>query len=407
MFTVEFQRTQLRQFRNIYFEDPEEKDSERSKDLPWPFNLDPEVNTEGRGNGSLNKADVHTTFGLGHFVMERHREMLLWSWAVARMGDDDGHFDAAAAWKAVGGTDDIKMIRVQDWDYGKPNESRDSRRGGAVDDALNVAGFISRKTADIVWGECNRHGRPATLINNVIYFWPPVSSDGYRFYDWRTEWKEEDSELLDKDKDEICLIRQAECFPNIGLSASDAFKNIAFKHPRCGDCVIQALIRASGPLGFGAFLPSGDRAIKVSPAKLARVLPLDPTWEKADFSLRGVLEAGVPDAIREEGEKVPAPSEPAGRVLLRRWILRALDRYRHSHAISSSKFLVVRDVKEAERVVVQVDQDLATTACINDNVMHPHDMYEDEGITEGQKVQQILHEWQSRRWPDVPAWEMQ
>ena len=110
--------------------------------------------------------------------------------------------------------------------------------------------------------------------------------------------------------------------------------------------------------------------------------------------------------LREEGEKVPPATDPAVPVSLRRWILRVLDRYRHAHAIQSAKFLIVRDVPGAERAVRDIDKDLATTACINDNVDHPRDMYHDEGITEGEKVQQILHDWQSKRWPDVAAWEL-
>jgi len=154
MFSVEFQRTQLRQFREIYFEDPADAaNPDRLADLPWPFNLDPEVNTEGRGAGSPEKADVHTTFGLGHFVMERHREALLWSWVVGRIGDPDGHFDADQAWSALGGGNKSDTTIVHDWEYGAPTESRDSRQGRNVDETLNAAGFASRKTADYVFGK--------------------------------------------------------------------------------------------------------------------------------------------------------------------------------------------------------------------------------------------------------------
>ncbi|KAH7104304.1 hypothetical protein BKA62DRAFT_502361 [Auriculariales sp. MPI-PUGE-AT-0066] len=381
MFSEQFKRNRMRQFREVYFEDPADASNpQRLANLAWPYNLDPEVNTEGRGPGSIEKADLHTVFGIAHFVMERHREVLLWSWVVGRIGAHDGIFNVDEAWKALGGQQG-DMIRVLNWDYGAKDEMRDSRRGQRIDETLNAAGFQSRKTADYTF----------------------VSADGHRFYDWRDDFKEEDAKLINKDAGEICLIRRSECFPT-GINAADVFKNLAFDHGRCGDCIVQALVRASGRLGFDAFLPPANRTVNVRPFKLARTLPIGQRWKDIDFSLSGVLEAGTPSDLLDDGEE---PSSQAHKIELRKWVLRVLDRYRYSHAHSIEKFLVVHDVAETERAVEDLDtnQGDATTACINDNVDHPMDQWGSSKITEGQRVQQILHDWQSRRWPDVPAWE--
>ena len=47
--------------------------------------------------------DVHPGFMFVHFVVERWREGLLWSWSVARMGGDDDFWDADAAWAELRG----------------------------------------------------------------------------------------------------------------------------------------------------------------------------------------------------------------------------------------------------------------------------------------------------------------
>lgn len=47
--------------------------------------------------------DVYPAFLMTHYVVERWREALLWSWVVAKMGDDDDGWDDWKAWKALGG----------------------------------------------------------------------------------------------------------------------------------------------------------------------------------------------------------------------------------------------------------------------------------------------------------------
>jgi 3-O-alpha-D-mannopyranosyl-alpha-D-mannopyranose xylosylphosphotransferase len=75
------------------------------------------------------------------------------------------------------------------------------------------------------------------------------------------------------------------------------FKRLAFSNPACGDCLLMALVTASGPLGLSAFLPpdntryrnnapqTGEKITYLPPPHL----PLTGTWQEADFSLANVM----------------------------------------------------------------------------------------------------------------------
>lgn len=64
-----------------------------------------------RFRGSHNapsEIEVNTVFLTAHFVIERHREALLWSWVVAKWGGTDGMLSAEKKmlmWMEIGGED--------------------------------------------------------------------------------------------------------------------------------------------------------------------------------------------------------------------------------------------------------------------------------------------------------------
>ena len=65
-----------------------------------------------RGDG-----DVYTMFMATHFVVERAREALLWTWAVGNIGGVDdawGPEEGRRAWREVGGTFDEDLNVVDD-----------------------------------------------------------------------------------------------------------------------------------------------------------------------------------------------------------------------------------------------------------------------------------------------------
>jgi len=138
---------------------------------------------------------------------------------------------------------------------------------------------------------------------------------------------------------------------NRASSASEAFKNMAFKDVECGDCgmlncftyisghwpdqsypfeVIGALRTASGRLGLSTFLPSPSREFTPSASAVEREvagdeevkneedaetqhidphLPFSGRWQDVDFSLKSIL-------------------HPFGSVNIRAWAIRLVERYK-------------------------------------------------------------------------------
>lgn len=60
--------------------------------------------------------DAYLPFLVTHWIVERHREALLWSWVVARLGGDDdewGPAQSAQAWRELGGALDKDQVDVR------------------------------------------------------------------------------------------------------------------------------------------------------------------------------------------------------------------------------------------------------------------------------------------------------
>lgn len=60
--------------------------------------------------------DAYLPFLATHWIVERHREALLWSWVVARIGGDDdewGPAQSAQAWSELGGAPDADSVDIR------------------------------------------------------------------------------------------------------------------------------------------------------------------------------------------------------------------------------------------------------------------------------------------------------
>ena len=82
-------------------------------------------------------SDLSTLFMLAHFVVERWREALLWSWTVAKHGgldDEWGSEEADAAWEELGGDISREDIRVR-------TSYRDSLLPERVKETLRASGY--------------------------------------------------------------------------------------------------------------------------------------------------------------------------------------------------------------------------------------------------------------------------
>lgn len=104
---------------------------------------------------------------------------------------------------------------------------------------------------------------------------------------------------------------------------------MAFAERECGDCLITALVSASGERGLHAVLPDED-AMYYPPMGAGEgvwdttepVLPLTKTWQEASFGLEDVIRRGsdVWDGEATQGQGIS----------LRKWSIKLLTRYHYA-----------------------------------------------------------------------------
>ena len=86
----------------------------RELTLIWAEQIDVTSCRPFRGM-SHGLGDIYISFLATHFIVERWREALLWSWVVAKIGRVDGTWEdaeARAAWQAIGGVGDAIETKV-------------------------------------------------------------------------------------------------------------------------------------------------------------------------------------------------------------------------------------------------------------------------------------------------------
>jgi len=152
-----------------------------------------------------------------------------------------------------------------------------------------------------------------------------------------------------------CTIHRSTCFGAFSKieSASDFFKHIAFRQPKCGDCIVTALIDASGRFGIDKFLPDRDAEIlagfQTKKGTCPPHLPLTSYWKTTDFS----KSSAIPECSIKPG------------MTLRNWCIRLIQRYSYVLGSAAADFYKVETVEglesELRRVERRVETDLSTT----------------------------------------------
>lgn len=171
-----------------------------------------------------------------------------------------------------------------------------------------------------------------------------------------------------------CKFDVSACLPpdfwtDTPLPSADMFTHLAFVHPACGDCLIDALVAASGSKGLSAFLPPADKTYL--PAERAAqmwdreepMLPLTPTWEEADFSLAHNVRLGQDRWARNE------PKDQADGVNLLDWSVKLLSRYAYVYAKTPSRFAMIHSIYQLHTVLKGMKQSTHdyALACLNDD----------------------------------------
>lgn len=211
-----------------------------------------------RGDSDL---EVQTAFLVTQYVVEKHREALLWAFFVTKADvNHDGVFSVAER------DGILRMLGCEE----PGRKVMRPARSSLVDLS---AGYAAHKLSP-----------PA---QTTLRF---SSLDGYAYDELRSSsssrggWPTFD----DSRPSDACEIAR-DCFseafwvPGGGGEADvvGTLKRVAFERPRCGDCVIRALVSSSGTRGLEAFLPpledGGDEAAPGAP------IALQATYETAEF----------------------------------------------------------------------------------------------------------------------------
>jgi 3-O-alpha-D-mannopyranosyl-alpha-D-mannopyranose xylosylphosphotransferase len=109
---------------------------------------------------------------------------------------------------------------------------------------------------------------------------------------------------------------------------------MAFAERACGDCLITALVSASGDRGLHTILPSED-AVYYPPLGAAEgvwdttepILPMTKTWQEASFGLQDVIRRGS-DVWNDDDEDHDEIASQG--VNLRKWSIKLLTRYHYA-----------------------------------------------------------------------------
>ncbi|RPD56204.1 hypothetical protein L226DRAFT_535831 [Lentinus tigrinus ALCF2SS1-7] len=312
--------------------------------------------------------DFYQMFVFAHFIVERAREALLWSWVVGR----------------IGGTDDSWSEREFDRAWVELGGGREGDRSHEI----NVeSGMRETLHMDRVRDYLKQGGIEGTFRTDYHF----SSLDGYAYnpYGRRGEggWPGYNEDAMNDPEKHSCTIKRDECFGIQGVNggpptASEVFKEIAFNKPQCGDCMIVSLVESSGSLGLSSFLPHADRT---SPSSNERAtddsatiphLPLVDDWHEGQFALRDVMRYAPETNVRE-------------------WTMRLLQRYRYVIGGTSSMFERMISLQQVRGMLAAVDrnQDLALL-CINDDVTR-----------DDAEVAVVFRRWQEKRWGIPAAWE--
>ncbi|KAF8713374.1 Stealth protein CR2, conserved region 2, partial [Rhizoctonia solani] len=287
----------------------------------WPKDLNRVVRRPFRGMKHMTKnenesepADMYMVFMEHHWIVERWREALLWSWVVAR-GEIRSRKDANA-W--------TQGVAQQAW----------SELGGKMGEYTLAVTRAPRSTLENAdeWA-----GAKATSVSFS-------SLDGYPY-------SEEMAEQGWVSEGDVCELSFDHCLA-LHDTASRTFQRIAFEEPiKCGDCIIRALVNQSGKRGLEAFLPPKSKKPFSKEAKPA--LPLGSSWQDTDFRLATL----VPEWVNT-----------------RQFVLRMLQRYRFVLGDTPFMFAIVTDPERATQYVEAITSkpELAIL-CVNDDVAERDD----------------------------------
>jgi len=226
-------------------------------------------------------------FFASNYVIERHREALLWSFLVARSDRDDSGTYSTAERRTL--LTEIGFIRKHSDSpiLVVPEPIRLPNDG--VEDALTKAGlgvplstrysFTSHEGGYAYTGLNAKPVLRQAKSSDVPK--KPLENNGWPHY------RPGDN----KNNQVACTLNLFDCFGDAfmaeegdAVSVQDVFKRVSFEQPLCGDCIISSLLGASGQNGLSAFLPlptpSTQSSVRVA-------LSMSKNWRDAEYDTSG------------------------------------------------------------------------------------------------------------------------
>lgn len=274
------------------------------------------------------------------YLVERHREALLWSWAVAKWGGADGIMTPTKK--------DSMWIELAD----EPSPSA-SHLSIAVPVRAPVedAGLFEKTDIEIPtsteYSFSSKDGYALSYVDSMPSWRRP--RHGYPDF---TEGLVEGEDGYKSDPSFVpstaCTISRSSCFgsPTGNETANGFFKRVAFTQPKCGDCMIIALVGASGQSGIDKFLPLATAKPPPEAYSKGRStpphLPLTSKWVATDFSLASAIPR---DSLEYD-------------MTLRSWCTRLIQRYSYVLGSAGSDHYRMKRAKKIESKLNEVIEEV-------------------------------------------------
>lgn len=332
------------------------------------------VRLRGVGRGTA----LGLAFFTSNYVVERHREALLWSFLVARSDrDSSGEYstdERRALLEEIGFTSQMSnsTLLVVPEPLRLPIDEIEvmlTKAGLGAPLATHYS-FTSHESGYAYsWVK----GRPVltqsgsyVIINKMF---PRPANHGWPHY------RPGDN----KDDQIACTLDPLDCFGDAfisnggDVSVQDMFKRIAFEKPQCGDCVISILLGASGLTGMSAFLPQSY--LNTRPSERV-ALSMSKNWTDAEYDTRGGRARAISLLQRYSYVLGDSPAELIA-VLNSNALRRQLDTLRSAmQRLDGPAFVVIND-------------DISDHAS-------PKDAY---------TMDELILEWMEKFWPKKMCWE--
>ena len=306
---------------------------------------------------------IQAVFMGSWYIVERHREALLWSWAVAKFGGLRGMIDAQTKdlmWKELAGGESSSSSRLR---VSVPVRS-------PVEDAKAFADAGVDVPTSTEYSFSSKDGYSLSYID-WMWFWNRPKH-GYPDLTQGLLTKNDSSELrLEKDSEfkpaKACSISYEYCFGSSSTeeSATTFFKRIAFEKTKCGDCMIAALVGQSGVAGIDKFLPAPSVELPSNFSSDAHGdpphLPLTHDYSETDFSMAHVL------------------SQPSGSgsTSLRTWCARLIQRYQYVLGSTDSEFYKMERATKVDAKLKEVQHTVLEQEALQVNATSIARGYED------------------------------